>query len=281
MSNINSMQDKILSLLYKTVPGRMLIRPLISPVVSDLGGVLLSSRLSSLIVKPFIEANNIDISDCEDKEYTSFNDFFTRKLSDPEANIIYDENKIIAPCDGRLTVYPITEDGVFTVKHTTYTLKELLKSKKLAKRYEGGKIWMYRLCVDDYHRYIYPVSGHKSKNKRINGVFHTVNPIANDLYPIYKENTREFCLIKTANAGTFLQMEVGAMLVGKIENADVYDREVTRGEEKGNFAFGGSTIIILTENGRAVEDEFIGVQSAMLNETRVKMGQVVGQVIDR
>ena len=83
------------------------------------------------------------------------------------------------------------------------------------------------------------------------------------------------------HAGTFLQMEVGAMLVGKIENADVYDREVTRGEEKGNFAFGGSTIIILTENGRAVEDEFIGVQSAMLNETRVKMGQVVGQVIDR
>ena len=84
--------------------------------------------------------------------------------------------------------------------------------------FEGGMLWMYRLCVDDYHRYIYPVDAKKSRNVHIPGIFHTVNPIANDHYPIYKENTREYCLLKTEKFDTLLMMEVGALLVGKIEN---------------------------------------------------------------
>ena len=101
------------------------------------------------------------------------------------------------------------------IKHTPYTVKELLKSEKLARAYEGGYGFVYRLTVDDYHRYIYTETGKKSGNYKIPGIFHTVNPIANDLEPIYKENTREFCLIRTTDAGTVLQMEVGALMVGK------------------------------------------------------------------
>ena len=42
--------------------------------------------------------------------------------------------------------------------------------------------------------------------------------MANDVYPIYKENTREYSLLKTKTFGTILMMEVGALMVGKIEN---------------------------------------------------------------
>ena len=56
----------------------------------------------------------------------------------------------------------------------------------------------------------------KSQAVEIPGVFHTVNPAANEVYPIYHENTREYCLLKTGQFGTLVLMEVGAMMVGKI-----------------------------------------------------------------
>ena len=58
---------------------------------------------------------------------------------------------------------------------------------------------MFRLCVDDYHRYIYIDDGFESRRVHIPGELHTVNPVANDVYPIYKENTREYALLKTVN----------------------------------------------------------------------------------
>lgn len=54
---------------------------------------------------------------------------------------------------------------------------------------------MFRLTVRDYHHYCYVDDGATTSIRRIDGVLHTVNPIANDITPIYKENTRNtvFC----------------------------------------------------------------------------------------
>ena len=71
-----------------------------------------------------------------------------------------------------------------------------------------------------------------------------MNPAANDVYPIYKENAREYTLLKTKQFGTILMMEVGAMMVGKITNLHKNPATVKKGQEKGNFEFGGSTIIL-------------------------------------
>ena len=272
-----TLQDKVLSALYGNVVGRMLLCPLVSPWFSKLGGKLLSTRLSSVAVTPFVRANHIDLSMCEKQSFDSYNDFFTRKLKPEARPIDHAPDVWISPCDGRLSVYPITADGSFQIKHTHYTLESLLKNSSLAKRFLGGKLWLYRLCVDDYHRYIYPEGGIKSKNIRVPGIFHTVNPIANDHYPIYKENTREYCLIKTENFGTILMMEVGALLVGKIENKETGSGSVCRGEEKGNFAFGGSTIVVLTQEGKAVPENVYVEHTEQGIETKVKMGERVGE----
>lgn len=125
----------------------------------------------------------------------------------------------------------------------------------------GGSIWVFRLCVDDDHRYIYVDGGAVSRPCRIPGIFHTVNPVANDVSPIYKENVREYCLLRSEHFGTVLQMEVGALLVGKIENHSV-TAPVKRGQEKGYFAFGGSTIILLTERDTVIPDKDILENSA-------------------
>lgn len=268
-------QDKMLAFLYQTRIGRGLLRILIKPWVSAAAGKFLDSSLSRCLIKSFIKKSGIDLSEYEVQKYHSYNEFFTRKIK-PECRKIDEVNThLIAPCDSKLSVYPISEAARFTIKHTEYSMVSLLKNQLLAKYYEGGMLLVFRLAVDDYHRYCYVDNGSKSKNYRIPGVFHTVNPLANDVYPIYKENTREFSILKSESFGRILMMEVGALLVGRIVNYHE-KKEVKRGEEKGRFEFGGSTVILCLEKDQAVIDEDILFNSSRGIETVVKMGEKIG-----
>ena len=154
----------------------------------------------------------------EDEDYESYNQFFTRRIKEGKRNFAEEANLLCAPCDSRLSIYPIRKDGVFTIKNTVYTMDRLVKSHSLAEKYLGGTLCIFRLTVADYHHYCYVDDGVKTKNYRIPGVFHTVNPLANDQYPVYTENTREFSILKSNHFGNILMMEIGAMLVGKIVN---------------------------------------------------------------
>lgn len=276
----NSMQDRIISGLYDTILGRLLLKPLVSPAVSGLAGRFLDSHASKILIGPFLRSHEIDRSDYEEKEYVSYNDFFTRRLAPGARKICQDPEVFISPCDSRLSVYKIGEDSVFSIKHTSYTVKSLLRSRKLAERFTGGYAWVFRLCVEDHHRYVFVDGGETSRNVRIPGVFHTVNPIANDRFPIYKENTREYSLLRSEHFGYVLQMEVGAMLVGRIENR-VSEERVSRGQEKGNFAFGGSTVILMTQRGAVQPDQDIINNSVRGIETKVRLGERVGALAGR
>ena len=270
-----SEQDKMLNFLYKNAFGRMLLKPLIQPKVSELAGKLLSTPLSTVIIPAFIRNHNIDMTAYEEKTYRSFNDFFTRKIKEGRRPVPEDSHVLISPCDCRATVHPIQQNSILSIKDTEYTLRSLLRSKKLANRFQGGYAYVLRLTVEDYHRYIYAASGPQSKNYHINGTFHTVNPVANDYLPIYKENTREYTVIHSAEFGDILQMEVGALLVGKISNKKESCMAV-RGEEKGFFEYGGSTIILLTTKD-AVEpraDLLTNTQNGY--ETKLLQGHVIG-----
>lgn len=269
-------QDRLLEWMYGHLAGRILLKPLIQPKVSVLAGRVLDSKLSAFAVKLFLMRHPIDLAQCTAQKFSSYNDFFTRKLKPGARKIERAPERMISPCDGRLSVYPIRKSCTVRIKHTEYTLENLLRNRELARRYQGGYLWVFRLCVEDYHRYLYIDDGIKSENIRIPGVFHTVNPAANDVYPIYKENTREYSLLMSEHFGTVLMMEVGALLVGRIENRHGAAR-VRRGQEKGNFAFGGSTILLMTQEGAALPDPDILANSAENTETRVRMGEAVGR----
>lgn len=272
----NSAQDRFLAYMYGHMLGRILLKPLVSPGFSHLSGKMLSCRASSLLINPFVRARHIDLSQCREKKFHSFNEFFTRKLQPGARRIESDPDCLISPCDGRVCVYEINDSCSFEIKNTKYTLGSLLKNKKLAHVFKDGYAWVFRLEADDYHRYIYVDQGAKSSNYRIPGIFHTVNPVANDCYPVYKENTREYSLLRSENFGTLLMMEVGAMMVGKIENHHGAC-SVRRGQEKGNFAFGGSTIILLTMEGRIQPDRDILKNSRHGIETRVLLGEQIAR----
>ena len=268
-------QDRILGKLYGSTFGRMLLKPLTAPALSKLAGRFLSTRASKVFIKSFIKNNHIDMSQFEPVKYTSYNDFFSRKIRPEARPIDMEPDHLISPADSKLTALPITETGRFTLKYTQYTVGSLLKNPSLAAEYVGGWALIFRLTVDDYHRYCYAFDAEKGENIVIPGKLHTVNPIANDFFPIYKENTREYTVLRTGEFGEVIAMEVGALLVGKIVNHHGA-AAVKRGQEKGYFQFGGSTVVLLLKKDTAVLDSDILENSRNGIETVVKFGEKIG-----
>lgn len=270
-------QEKMLHFLYGTAFGRLLLKPLVSPLVSVACGRLLDSRLSRKLIPTFIKKCDLDTSSVKKdlKDFCSYNDFFTRELKEGARPVDHINDHLISPCDSKLTVYEIEEDLCVRIKNTNYTMHELLRDPVLAQKYKGGRMFIFRLSVDDYHRYCYIDDGKKTHNRRIKGVFHTVHPAAGDHYPIYKQNTREYCMMRTEHFGDVIMMEVGALNVGRIVNYKQKGR-IARGEEKGRFEFGGSTIVLFFEKDRVVPDPDIMLHSSLDIETKVSMGEKIG-----
>ena len=70
-------------------------------------------------------------------------------------------------------------------------------------------------------------------------------------------------------------MEVGALMVGKIVNHDI--KKFKRGDEKGYFLFGGSTVVLFFKENQIEIDEDILKNSKVGLETKVKLGEVIGK----
>ena len=275
-------QDRLLSMLYTTKMGRRLVNCLVHPGISRRVGAYLDTRASKWLIGPFIRSCHLDMAPYRRKnpsEFSSYNDFFTRELLTGMRPVDMDKTHLPSPCDGKVTVYPLDKDTSFVVKQTCYTVTSLLKNRQLAMRYQGGYAIIFRLCVSDYHRYLYPVSGEKSDNYFIPGVLHTVNPIAVETAEVFKENAREFTLIKSSRFGTILQMEVGALMVGRFCN---YHQRgcVERGQEKGRFEFGGSTVILLIQRDRIQIREDLLENTSRECETEVHMGECIGYSLE-
>lgn len=266
--------SKSLRFLYHTLPGRALLSVLIRPGISLAAGKFLSSRFSRVFIPSFVKNNHIDLNEAQKGAFTSFNDCFTRQLKKGARPIDLTPEHLISPCDALLSVFEIERDATFSIKGTRYTLSRLLQKEMPS--WDGGVCAIFRLTVSDYHRYCYPDNGTKGESKVLRGTFHTVNPIAQERYPIYHTNTREYTVLHTENFGDVIQMEVGALLVGKIVNRQG-NGAFLRGEEKGYFEFGGSTIVLLFQKDRVAFDEQLFEYSRRGYEKKVRMGEKIGE----
>lgn len=267
-------QDKLLAKLYDSCTGRSALQIASLPVFSKISRLVLNSRLSGGFVTQFAENNGIDMFDYEDRQYSTFNEFFTRRIKPGRRCFTPDEGVLVSPSDGKVSAYELTPSCTFVIKNSVYSAESILRDKKLAARYAGGYALVIRLSVDDYHRYMYPLSGVKSRDRAIGGFLNTVNPIANRHVEVYKENCRTYCLLRTEKFGDVVQMEVGALMVGKITNLHPEGgRRVRQGEEKGMFEFGGSTIVLFLERDRAAVDEDLLENTRQGYETKVRQGE--------
>lgn len=266
-----------LKFLYCNRLGAPILRICSSRCAANLYGGFLNSRLSKRNIKKFIKRHGLDMSEYRQVKYRSFNEFFRREIRPECRPVDNDNNSLVSPCDGKLTAFDIDENSVFRVKGYDYSLPALLKNEMLAKQFEGGICLIFRLTVNDYHRYIYFDGGTAEEPVFIKGRLHTVQPTALEKRRVFTENCREYTLIHSENFGDALQVEVGAMFVGRIVNNG--KRQFGRGEEKGYFEFGGSTVMLLLKKGVAEIDGEIFENTRNNFETVVKCGERIGNKI--
>ena len=273
--NISTNQDRFLRFLYTNRLGRSLLKIMISEKVTNLIEWYMNTRISTLKIDGFIKENHIRISDYEKKFYKNYNEFFTRKIKKNKRPVDMRENVLVSPSDGKVTVFPISDRLIVNIKNIDYSVKSLLLDRELSEEMEGGWLYVIRLTVDNYHRYSYPDSGYQYENYYIPGVFHTVNPVALENTSVFAQNCRAYTIIDSVHFGRLIQMEVGAMGVGRIVNHKESDF-VNKGEEKGYFEFGGSTICLFVTKDGARPDEDIIKNTEEGCETLVKLGEHIG-----
>jgi len=276
-------ERRLTNLLYGTYLGRCFCelflkwRPL-----SSLYGHLQNRPRSLRKIDRFIEKCriNTDEIDVPPGGYRCFNDFFTRKLRTGRRSIHPDPCTLISPADSRLLAYPIKEGTVYPVKGVTFTVEELIGDRPAAAAYNGGLCLVFRLAPSDYHRFCYIDDGEQGPVNSIGGNLHSVNPIAIRCnLKIFQKNYREYCILKTKNFGDVIEIEVGALLVGKIHQNLRGGGRFFRGQEKGYFEFGASTIIMVFKPSIVAVDEDVADYSRRGIETLVQHGSAIGKSI--
>lgn len=273
--NIITESSWALNFFYGTHLGRLLLKPFVTKTTANLVAKFMNSKLSKCMIKRFVNKNDINVYEYDDRKYNSYNDFFTRKVIDTKRPINTTKDVLISPCDSKLMAYDIDNNLVMRIKDAYYDINSLVNNDIL-EEYKGGKALVFRLSTDNYHRYCYIDSGSKGKNNHIKGVYHTVQPISLKHYNFYKTNTREWTVLNTNNFGKVIQVEVGAMLIGRIvNNHETYIYK--KGEEKGYFEFGGSTIVMLFKKGTIRLDDDIYENSKQNIETIVSYGERIGK----
>lgn len=270
-----------LNWIYSSPAGLKLLEAFVKKkLFTRLYGQYCDSFLSKRKVRGFIKEFGIDMDSYRDsiEDFKCFNDFFTRRLL-PEARLVCeDRNILVSPAEGRVLAYQnIRVDELVQVKGFTYSLKDLIRDALTADKYDRGACLVVRLCPTDYHRFHFIDDGNCDKTNKIKGFYYSVNPAALEkVKRLFCENKREWGIFHSQNFGDVLYVEVGATCVGSIVQTYTPGKEVERGEEKGYFKFGGSTVILFFQRGTVTLDKDILEQTALGFETRVLMGEKVG-----
>jgi phosphatidylserine decarboxylase len=242
-------------------------------------GRRMDSPATKAKVAPFIAQYGLDPAEFADApdSYATFNEFFYRKLK-PQARPIADTAAVFT-ADGRHLGFQKASEikGVF-VKGQSFDLGRLLGDDSLAAKYADGSLVLSRLCPVDYHRFHFPATGTPGEVKLINGPLFSVSPIALRRRLSYLwENKRTITKLETSDLGTVLLMEIGATCVGSILQTFTPGKPIQKGDEKGYFAFGGSSTITIFEPGAVTLAADLAECSSRQVELYAKVGTAMGE----
>jgi phosphatidylserine decarboxylase len=273
--------DAWVRLLYGTAAGRWAAhRILAGGALSRLVGALQSTRFSSRRIPAFVAAFDIPMHEFEDRAWTSFNDFFVRRFR-PGARAFCTQSDLMpAFSEARYLGFERVElDLMFPVKGQHLTPQAVLAGAANAAAFDGGPLLIARLAPVDYHRFHFPDDGEILDEYRIAGRLHSVNPFAlRARSDILVTNERHVSVLDTVNFGRLAMVEVGAMNVGRIVQTHPPGEPFHRGDQKGYFIFGASTILLFGEAGGWTPSADLLEQTARRRETLVRLGDEVARV---
>lgn len=276
--------------LYDNALGKILSPLVTNRYISKAYGLMQDLKTSQMKVPKFIENFNIKMDEYlagsvknNDKSlsYKNFNEFFIRRFVDGARTFTDQSDKMGAFAEARYFGYEKVVDELrVPVKGKFLRAKDILDNSEYGEIFKNGPMLIARLCPVDYHRYHYPDSGSTKDSYLIQGKFHSVNPLALKVKSnIFIANERRVSILETKNFGKLAYVEVGAACVGKIVQSFDESTTFSKGDEKGYFLFGGSTVVVIGEEGLWKPSSDILENTKNGIETYIQLGDELGQVI--
>lgn len=203
--------------------------------------------------------------------FKTFNEFFIRDLK-PGARTIAsptDDSVMVAPTDCVLTmINPLSpEMGIPTKLNQTLNVKELLQGSEYAKYFEKGSAISCILLPNTYHHYHAVVSGKVVESREdVAGQYSGIKDFGSFInagnigygssYSVFENFRRGYFIIETSEYGYVAMIPVGLDTIGSV----IFENKVkkvtpanpvfvSKGEKLGHFAYGGSLVITLIEQG--------------------------------
>jgi phosphatidylserine decarboxylase len=233
-------------------------------------------------IRPFAARFGIDLSELAAPvdSFPSFDAFFTRRLQAEARPFQSQPQTLCAPADGKILVFPDLSSGTdFPVKGARMTAAALLADSARGASFAGGAALVVRLAPPDYHRFHFFDDGTAAPTRGIRGRFHSVNPIALCRLPdLLSLNQRAVTEVDTEHFGRVTQVEIGAFAVASIVQTH-HPGPVRRGQEKGFFQFGGSSLVLLFQPGKVSFDADLIRDSSLGLEVQVAAGERVGSAV--
>ncbi|MFZ4479914.1 MAG: phosphatidylserine decarboxylase [Rhodoferax sp.] len=203
--------------------------------------------------------------------YQSFNEFFTRNLK-PGARTVaspMDDAVLVSPADCVLNmIQPMTLGAKIPTKfNQKLNAKQLLNNSDYAKYFENGAAISCILLPNTYHHYHFVTSGTVvESNQDVAGQYWGMWNFPNFLndgnfgygqsWSVFENFRRGYVVIKTKEFGHVAMIPVGLDTIGSVVFEDKFKKigapgtvQVSKGEKLGHFAYGGSTVITLIEQG--------------------------------
>ena len=246
------------------------------------------------LITRFAAAFDVDLDEVKldvPGDFATFNYFFIRELKDDVREIDDDEDAIVSPVDGTVSVAgTIQASSIFQAKGINYSLDDLLATDlDTAAGYIDGSFATIYLAPYNYHRVHAPLAGELTAARYVPGDLFSVNEATvSRVQGLFRRNERLVMHFRTATGPAAL-IFVGALNVGSISTpwtgeirprkdgvVDVLDisthpTEVEKGDLLGWFNM-GSTVILLLPAGACEWDDDL-----QPGET-LRMGEEIGEL---
>ncbi len=272
---------------------RLLPRRRIGQAVGRLADARWPLPVGRVMVGLYSRVYDVALEDCAEGTdkgaWSSFDEFFTRKLRQGTRVIDRDLRAVLSPADGRIeSMASIGAGGTFAVKGRPYSVEELVGDPREAARLLGGVGFVVYLSPRDYHRVHAPVGGQIRRIRSMPGDYFPVNAIGTrHVANLFCRNRRVSIEIEAdGGLGRVTVVMVVAMIVGRITALGVDARDVpfgehtfeppmrvARGEEIGVFHL-GSTAVVLVERTKEATGSWL------VDEGPVRYGQALFRTPD-
>lgn len=226
------------------------------------------------LIRSFLRHYPVDLSEAAHGEitaYSSFNDFFTRRLRAGARPPDPDSRAALCPVDGTVSqAGAIDGDTLLQAKGLHYSAAALLgDDTALAAEFAGGAFATLYLAPHNYHRIHMPLAGTLRVARFVPGDLFSVNAATAASVPgLFARNERIACVFDTSS-GPMAMVLVGALFVGSMSLAwageiraarrKPYDLPaqdpfiaLDRGAELGWFNMGSTVVVLFGPRGPAL-----------------------------